>query len=103
MRQQNLAITLCFFALNAFAHDDLISDLKKKQPKVIRELIDRRIGCNHWTGENPYDSERRQQINSALKALKCKQLDKDEAAARRRFVKRPDTLKALQVAKETVY
>lgn len=98
--------TLCLFVLfllcagNALAEDDPLAHLKKGQPKDVIELIDRFAGCNHWSGEEPYDAERKQEILSALADLKCVRLHRDEAAALKRYAKRPDTIRVLQQAKE---
>jgi cytochrome c556 len=91
------------FALQAAASDDPLADLKKGQPKDVVELIDRLVGCNHWSGEEPYDAERRKEISDAMAELRCDRLEKDEAAALKRYAKRPDTITALQQAKETNY
>lgn len=93
----------CLVALHAFASDDPFEKLKKNQPKDVVERIDRLVGCNHWSGEEPYDAERRKEISLALADLKCDRLARDEAAARRRYAKKPDTIKVLQQAKETSY
>ncbi|MGF7147116.1 hypothetical protein FHS96_000725 [Sphingomonas zeicaulis] len=56
-----------------------------RQPAAVRAFIDRRTGCNHWAGEEPYDAPRRKQIEAALADLRCDRLDADEAALLRRF------------------
>lgn len=103
MRIRSLFIFFCMCAAHAIANDDPLASLKKDQPKDVIELIDRLVGCNHWSGEEPYDAERRKEISSAMKDLKCKRLEQDELAARKRYAKKPDTIKALQKAKETSY
>jgi cytochrome c556 len=96
-------ILSAFCATCALASDDPLASLKKSQPKDVRELIDRLVGCNHWSGEEPYDAERKHEISSAIVDLKCARLPKDEAAARKRYAKKPGTIKALQRARETSY
>ena len=56
-----------------------------RQPAAVRAFIDRRTGCNHWAGEEPYDAARRREIDRALADLRCDRLDADEAALLRRF------------------
>ena len=94
---------LCFSAFYAAAGADPLDDLKKDQPEDVIELIDRLAGCNHWSGEEAYDAERRQEIAEAVADLKCERLQKDVAAARKRYAKRPGTLKVLQMAEDTSY
>lgn len=103
MPSRYLFISLCFLAAHAFASDDPLGNLKKGQPKDVRELIDRLAGCTHWSGEEPYDAERKREISLAMKDLRCNRLEKDEAAARKRYAKQPSTIKVLQRAKELSY
>jgi hypothetical protein len=103
MRALYLLVLLCFSSLHALAGDDPLAHLKKGQPKDVIELIDRLVGCNHWSGEEAYDAERGQEIASGLADLKCERLEKDEAALRKRYAKRPSTIKVLQKAKDTTY
>lgn len=90
-----------FCATYALASNDPPASLKKGQPQDVREMIDRLIGCNHWSGEEPYDADRKLEISSAMADLKCARLAKDEAAALRRYANKPRTIKALQKARET--
>lgn len=103
MRNQSLAALLFFFASHAAASDDPLAALKNGQPKDVIELIDRRVGCNHWSGEEAYDAGRKQEIAAAMEDLQCQRLDIDEALARRRYAKKPGTISALKQAKETSY
>jgi len=103
MRSRHLAILSVFCVTYALASDDPLAGLKKGQPKDVSELIDRLVGCNHWSGEEPYDAERKQEISSAMADLKCARLAKDEAAARKRYADHPSTLKALEQARQTSY
>jgi hypothetical protein len=103
MRPRYLIVLSVFCATHAFASDDPLASLKKGQPKDVSELIDRLVGCNHWSGEAPYDAERKQEIALAMADLKCARLAKDEAAARKRYANKPGTIKALQQARETSY
>jgi hypothetical protein len=100
MPNRFLLVSLFFFAAHAIAGDDPLADLKAGHPADVRKLIDRLAGCTHWGGEEPYDAERKREISSAMKALRCDRLVKDEALARRRYAKHQRVLKALQQAKE---
>lgn len=79
---------------------DPLADIKKGQPADVAELIDRLAGCNHWSGEEPYDADRRKEIASAMKELGCERLEKDEAAATKRHANNPDAIRALKQARE---
>ena len=63
----------------AHAAEDQVTAIKKGQPKQVAELIDRIVECNHWGGEEAYDSARREQIRRAVEKLRCDALDADEA------------------------
>jgi hypothetical protein len=100
MLNRSLLILLCLFAAQAAASDDPLASLKAGQPGDVKKLIDRLAGCTHWSGEEPYDAERKREISLAMKDLRCDRLEKDEAAARKRYAKRPGVLNVLQQAKE---
>lgn len=101
MRAFYLFSFLCFSSVYALAHDDPLAHLKKGQSKDVIELVDRLVGCNHWSGEDAYDAERGQEIASALAELKCERLEQDLAATRKRYAKRSRTLKVLQQEEDT--
>jgi hypothetical protein len=103
MNRRYLVILSFFCATYALASNDPLASLKKGQPKDVSVLIDRLVGCNHWSGEEPYDAARKQEISSAMADLKCARLAKDEAAARKRHSNKPGTIKVLEQARETSY
>jgi hypothetical protein len=59
------------------------------QPQAVQDFIARRAMCNHWLGEEPYDRERRREIESAVRDLGCATIDGEEAFLRRHFAARP--------------
>ncbi len=61
-------------------------------PPPVAAFIERRAGCNHFWGEDPYDRERAQQIDAALRKLRCNRLDADERALRRTYRRQPAVL-----------
>lgn len=79
-----LMVGLMLAATASTAQADSVSDLKKGQPKEVADLIDRIVGCNHWSGEEPYDAQRRQEIEKAVGDLRCNDLMADEAMIRKR-------------------
>lgn len=101
MRYRAFLFLLCCFANQTSAGDDPFADLKRGQPKDVKKLIDRLAGCTHWSGEEPYDAERKREITLAMKELRCDRLEQDEAVARKRYAKQPGVLKVLQQAKES--
>jgi hypothetical protein len=103
MMNRFFLILLCLFATQADseASDDPLASLKAGQPGDVKKLINRLAGCTHWSGEELYDAERKTEISSAMKDLRCDRLEKDEAAARKRYAKRPGVLKVLAQAKES--
>jgi hypothetical protein len=81
-----------FWVLTSYAgpeYDELVKDL----PQDVVKIIDRRMGCDHWSNEmpdNPKDpdvrgSGRPQMIEKNLKQLKCSQLEKDEKAIHKKY------------------
>jgi hypothetical protein len=82
------------------AEDDPLVALKKGQPADVAAVVDRLVGCVHFAGEEGYDAERKREIATAMKKLKCDRLDKDETEIRKRYSNRPDVLKVLKQAKE---
>lgn len=64
-------------------------------PRDVRVLIDRRLQCEHWAGEEPYDRARRRQINAAIRGLRCETVEREEARLAKRYSRSPSVLKAL--------
>jgi hypothetical protein len=52
-------------------------------PADVQEFIVRWSDCTHWLGEEPYDAERRKQIESAVKDV-CTGIDALGRAVRTR-------------------
>ena len=76
--------------------------LQKGMPSSVFKYIDRQVMCNHWSGETPYDEDRRQEINSVLKELKCNALASDEKRLVRKYKNKPAILKSIKDAKEYI-
>lgn len=57
--------------------------------------MERRIDCDHWTGEEAYDAARGRQIERAISDLRCARIEEDEARLRARYRADPVVLKAL--------
>lgn len=64
-------------------------------PVEVTRFLDRRMECEHWMGEEPYDAERRAEIEDAISDLRCARLGRDEARLRKRYAKRADVIAKL--------
>jgi hypothetical protein len=66
---------------NAQAESQLLSSMPSEvlngMPEDVANFIFRVDGCVHWTGEEPFDEERRAQIEKSVNELKCRDLQKD--------------------------
>ncbi|MGU3664916.1 hypothetical protein ACLBX9_12085 [Methylobacterium sp. A49B] len=68
-------------------------------PAEVQRYVTRRLGCNHWTGEDAYDEARGRDIATAVKELRCDAIDADETRLRRRFKGDLPVRKALDAAR----
>lgn len=86
------------------AVDDFYSPLitlTRDMPDDIKDFTIRRADCNHWWGE-PYEGVpqgRKDQIEAALKGLRCDSIPSDEAVLKRRYANNPPILDALEASK----
>lgn len=85
------------------ASDDppALAALRKGMPPDVSDFIRRAVVCNHWAGEEPYDEERRAQINAAVQSLRCRALDADQAALQRLYAGQAEVLRRLKRARTT--
>ena len=61
----------------------------------MTRFLDRRMACEHWMGEEPYDAPRRREIEAAIDGLRCAALRRDETRLRKRYAMRKDVIGAL--------
>lgn len=93
-------ILVCVSSGNTFAgYEEDIAAISKGMPIPVKKVIDRQIACNHWAGEEPYDAERAEEINTAITKLKCNMLDQDEARLIKKYKSRPEVKNAINQAK----
>jgi hypothetical protein len=78
-----------------FASMVLAASAPTDLPRDIQAFLDRRAGCDHWAGEEPYDAARRREIESALTDLKCARIERDEAKLRTRYARDTRLLDAI--------
>ena len=78
-----------------------LAALRNGMPPDVSDFIRRAVVCNHWAGEEPYDDERRAQINAAVQGLRCRALDADQASLRAKYAGQAEVLGRLQRARTT--
>jgi hypothetical protein len=71
-------------------------------PPDIAAYVERRKGCNHFGGEEPYDKARLAEINRAVAKLNCNALETDEKALLRRYRSTPVFLQQIRAAKDAL-
>jgi hypothetical protein len=67
-------------------------------PYDVARFLDRRMNCDHWAGEEPYDADRRREIDAAIRHLRCDAIARDERRIRKRYASRPAVLELLDSA-----
>jgi hypothetical protein len=65
-------------------------------PRRVAKFIERRAGCNHFLGEEPYDAERSAELGKALRDLRCERVDRDGRRLTRAYSGRPEILQLLK-------
>jgi hypothetical protein len=86
-----LLIALAFPMLSAKTNA-----LLAKAPPQIGAFMERRAECEHWSGEEPYDGARADQIGRAEAELACDRLAPDGRALQRQYRRRPTVLRVLK-------
>ena len=66
-----------------------------KLPADVTAFLDRRVNCDHWTGEEPYDAERRAEIEAAIRQFRCVTIERDEVRLRKLHAKNRAVVVAL--------
>ena len=102
MMRGRLAIVLCAASVVSSVAGAQVAGSnggKATIPADAAAYVERRIACDHWAGEEPYDAARARQIAAAAKRLRCNNIDADETRLRRRYARDPDVLKALDAAR----
>jgi aminoglycoside phosphotransferase len=86
-------------AVSAFAqtsdYDAQVRAVMKGQPKPVVAFIKRKVACDHWAGEEPYDKKRAAEIAKAERRLRCASVDQTDIALRHRYRPNAHVLKAL--------
>jgi len=71
---------------------DAIAEAAMSEPIAVLDFVARAQMCTHWGGEEPYDAERRAQIEAAVTELRCETLEGDAQQLRVVHADRPATL-----------
>lgn len=79
----------------------VLAALRADMPPDVSDFIRRAVICNHWAGEEPYDDERRAQINLAVQTLRCRELDADQLALAKQYHDNVDVLRRIQQSRRT--
>ena len=90
----NFAITGDALVLENVGIRDALFTLAQTVPVDVYDYAARSVGCDHWGGEEPYDAERRAEIERAVADLRCQTLSADGAAVKAKYADRPG-LKAI--------
>lgn len=92
--------TFVLIVLATFAHADLneVDAVKVGMPEDVAALVDRIVGCNHWSGEPPFDKDRTNEIKHVLSELKCGEIGSDIESMRAKYWARPNVDRALDTA-----
>jgi hypothetical protein len=69
--------------------DDRVADLAMSLPTEVFDVVGRWAQCGHWGGEEPYDAERRAEIDQAVEELRCAALTADTAALKAKYADQP--------------
>ena len=81
---------------------DPLCRLEVGKPTDAVDFMRRYPMCAHFGGEEPYDAERRREIDTAVRELRCDRLDRDEARLRKRYAGSPAILDAIDRAKDEI-
>lgn len=77
---------------------DALTKLIQGLPSDAAAVVKRRVYCNHWSDETPYDEARAREIARNVSKLRCKALDRDEARLRERYANNTKVLSAFDEA-----
>ncbi len=95
-------IALAALLLSAQALPDDLRARVEAQPRVIRHFVARRAMCHHFAGEEPYDDVRRREIGTALRRLRCDQVEADDVALRHRYARYPAIIAVLDETRDAL-
>jgi hypothetical protein len=68
----------------------------KRFPPAVQAFLDRSEQCEHWAGEEPYDEDRRKEIDAAFDELHCESLAAERQRLQQRYRKDAAVTKAIE-------
>ena len=83
-------------------YDEDMAAINKGMPKSVKQFNKRQIDCNHWAGEEPYDSKRAAEINTAIIKLRCGMLENEEKLLLKKYKARPDISQSIKKPKASI-
>jgi len=75
---------------------DAFASIAATVPTDIYDYAGRWMGCSHWGGEEPYDANRRAEIEAAVTELRCSALQGDGEALKAKYRHRQALLERIQ-------
>ncbi|MES2835069.1 MAG: hypothetical protein V4707_10225 [Pseudomonadota bacterium] len=73
------------------AHDTIV-EVAVSEPIEVLDFVGRWSMCAHWGGEEPYDADRRAEIEAAVTELRCEALIAEAAHLETKYAENPATL-----------
>ena len=100
LKKSILLLTVLVIPL-VFADDSSeVKALKKDMPQDVAAIIERIVGCNHWSGEEPSNKARAEEINKAVTRLQCGSIEQDQAKISKVYQNNYEVKMRIQKAKE---
>lgn len=75
---------------------DAIVEVALSEPAEVLDFVSRWETCAHFGGEEPYDEDRRQEIETALSDQRCAALEADAARLETTYADQPATLAVIR-------
>jgi hypothetical protein len=83
--------SLCLLFLTSTC---LYAGAQAKLPTDVARFIEKRDGCDHFRGEEPYDAERREFLLKNMNKL-CKGTDRQLARLKKKYAQQPAIMEKL--------
>jgi hypothetical protein len=94
-----------FLTLASVPQDDPWIRLRPRvanAPGPVARFIERRAGCNHFLGEEPFDRARAEELNRIFEELRCARIERDERGLRQRYRGSPAILHLLTETEDLI-
>jgi hypothetical protein len=84
------------------SHPNAVPD-SHQLPDDVAGYLSRLIECHHWAGEEPYNEERRKEIQAAAEHLACDSIEADERSLRSKYQGNREVLEKLDTEKAKLF